>query len=245
MSKVKELVDAVRRLNAQKSTGPRTPQGRQRAKFNALKHNLSGQHLILQETEVAAYNRTSDAMLKHLNPKSEPENQIALKIIDTNFRLNRMVAIENNMFSFGIVENEHAASDNEDRIEVMGAQTRAWIQHAPLFDTIGRYESRLSRQLIKYQQEFERLQAVRKRQERIDEDKTDEEIEADRFDPASFLQNSKDPDAYRLLSYLKPPPGWKKPLPESENGDAATADPPQTEGADTEKEATTPEKQAA
>jgi hypothetical protein len=177
-------------------------------------------------------------MLKHLNPKSKPENQIALKIIDTNFRLNRMVAIENNMFSFGVVENEHGSSDNEDRIEVMGAQTRAWIQHAPLFDTIGRYEARLSRQLLKYQQEFERLQAVRKRQERIDEDKTDEEIEADRFDPASFLQNSKDPDAYRLLSYLKPPPGWKKPLPEPENSAAATADP-------AEKKENVVEKQAA
>ncbi|HEY3823857.1 MAG TPA: hypothetical protein VGL82_04830 [Bryobacteraceae bacterium] len=221
----------------ERSTSPRTPQGRQRAKFNALKHNLSGQHLILQETEVAAYNRTSDGMLKDLKPKSEPERQIALKIIDTNFRLNRMVAIENNMFSFGITENEHRDSDNEDRIEVMGAQTRAWIQHAPLFDTIGRYEARLSRQLLKYQQEFERLQAVRKRQERIDEDKTDEEIEADRFDPASFLQNSKDPDAYRLLSYLKPPPGWKKPLPELENGDPATADPLQKEEPTLEKQA--------
>jgi hypothetical protein len=149
MSLVKEVVDVVRQFNAQKSMDPKTPQGRQRAKFNALKHNLSGQHLILQETEVAAYNRTSDAVLKDLRPKSEPERQIALKIIDTNFHLNRMTAIENNMFSFGIVENEHAASDNEDRIEVRGAQTRAWIQHAPLFDTIGRYEARLERQLLK------------------------------------------------------------------------------------------------
>jgi hypothetical protein len=75
---------------------------------------------------------------------------------------------------------------------------------------------------------------VRKRQERIDEDKTDEEIEADKFDPASFLQNSNDPDAYRLLSYLPPPPGWKKPLPE-----------PEIEESGTEKEAGLPEKQAA
>ncbi|HEY3824205.1 MAG TPA: hypothetical protein VGL82_06580 [Bryobacteraceae bacterium] len=245
MSLVKEVVDVVRQLNAQKSTGPRTPQGRQRAKFNALKHNLSGQHLILQETEVAAYNRTSDGMLKDLKPKSEPERQIALKIIDTNFRLNRMAAIENNMFSFGITENEHRDSDNEDRIEVMGAQTRAWIQHSGIFDTLGRYEARLQRQLIKYQQEIERLQAVRKRQERIDEDKTDEEIEADRFDPASFLQNSKDPDAYRLLSYLKPPLGWKKPLPEPENSAPVTADPPQTAGTDPQKEENVVEKQAA
>jgi hypothetical protein len=238
MALTKQLLDDIRRLNAQKSTGPKTQAGRQRARFNAFKHGLSGQNLILQKHEFEAYNEMSDRMLKHLKPKSEPERQIAVKIIDTNFRLNRLPAIENNMFSFGIVENEHGDSDNEDRIEVMGAQSRAWIQHHHIFDTLGRYEARLQRQLLKYQQEFERLQAVRKRQESLDEDKTDEEIEADRFDPASFGSDSTEPGAYRLLRPLPPPKGWVKPLPEAENSPEGSAPPLETE-------ATTPEKQAA
>jgi hypothetical protein len=237
MSLTKQVLDEVRRLNAQKSTGPKTQAGRQRARFNAFKHGLSGQNLILQKHEFEAYNEMSDRMLKHLKPKSEPERQIAVKIIDTNFRLNRLPAIENNMFSFGIVENEHANSDNEDRIEVMGAQSRAWIQHHHIFDTLGRYEARLQRQLLKYQQEFERLQAVRKKQEWVDEDKTDEEIEADRFDPASFMQTSTGPNGYRLLSHLPPPKGWVKPLPEAENGDPTSSDPPQSKAPDVEKQA--------
>jgi len=55
-------------------------------------------------------------MLLDLKPKSEPERQIAQKIIDTNFRLNRLTAIENNMFSFGLIHNE-ANTDHDDRIE--------------------------------------------------------------------------------------------------------------------------------
>jgi hypothetical protein len=81
----------------------------------------------------------------------------------------------------------------------MAAQTRAWTARSNSFDVLGRYESRLSRQLLKYQEEFERLQAVRKEQERIDSHRSRNEIKRDKphrresvvrpdqqFDPASF-----------------------------------------------------------
>ena len=186
-----------------KSSGPRTDRGKQRSRLNAVKHNLSGQHLILQETEVEAYNRMSAAMLNDLNPKSEPERQIAQKIIDINFRLNRLTAIENNLFTFGLTANEKD-NDNDDRIEIMAAQTRAWTERASTFDVIGRYEARLSRQLLKYQEEFERLQTVRRDQEFRDRHKSAEEMEQDRFDPSSFRP---DPGAWRILNYLPPPKG--------------------------------------
>ncbi len=169
--------------------------------MNAVKHNLSGQHLMLQETELAAYNRMSSAMLNDLNPKTEPERQIAQKVIDTNFRLNRLASIENNIFSFGLTENERD-TDHDDRIEVMAAQTRAWIERANSFDTLGRYEARLSRQLLKYQEEFERLQAERRKQEFAGRHRSPEEIEEDRFNPASFGQIA---DSYRILTHLPPP----------------------------------------
>ncbi|MDP9052921.1 MAG: hypothetical protein M3N93_01250, partial [Acidobacteriota bacterium] len=44
----------------------------------------------------------------------------------------------------------------------MYAQTLAWKEDAPAFDLLGRYEARLSKQLLQYQKEFERLQTVRK-----------------------------------------------------------------------------------
>ena len=148
------------------------------------------------------------AMLIDIKPKTEPERQIAQKIIDTNFRLNRLTAIENNMFSFALLGNE-TGTDHDDRIEVMAAQTRAWIERANSFDVLGRYESRLSRQLIKYQEEFERLQAVRKEQERIDSHRSRNEIKRDQFDPASFGEITAalldGPGFYHILSPLPPP----------------------------------------
>jgi hypothetical protein len=79
MSLSKDLIDEINRANTQKSTGPRSVPGKQRSRMNAVKHNLSGQHLILQDTELAAYNRMSASMLNDLNPKSEPERRIAHK----------------------------------------------------------------------------------------------------------------------------------------------------------------------
>ena len=194
MSLTNELIDEVRRPKAK-------PAGRQRSRFNAVKHNLSGQNLILLESERVAYNRMATSMLNDLNPKTEPERQIAQKIIDTNFRLNRLTAIESNMFSFGLLENERD-NDSDDQIETMAAQTRAWIERANSFDLLGRYETRLSRQLLKYQQEFERLQAERK-------SRPAEEKEQDPFDPASFGKLSPEfiagPGTYRVMTPLLPP----------------------------------------
>ena len=206
MSLTKQLIAEINRANAQKSSGSKTQIGKQRSRMNAVKHNLSGQNLILQESEVEAYNRMSTSMFNDLKPKSEPEHQIAQKIIDTNFRLNRLTAIENNLFNLGLTQNETDA-DQDDRIEVMAAQTRAWIEHANTFDTIGRYEARLSRQLLKYQQEFERLQALRKQHEFADRHRSAEQIEGDKFNPASF---GPSPDGYRILTHLPPPTDLQK-----------------------------------
>src|SRR5580693_8633762 len=145
MSLTKDLIKEINRANAQHSSGPVGRAGKQRSSMNAMKHNLTGQSMILLETETEAYNRMGAAMLIDLKPKSEPERQIAQKIIDTNFRLNRLTAIENNLFSFATAANETDTA-HDDRLEVMAAQTRAWIERAPTLDTLGRYEARLSRQ---------------------------------------------------------------------------------------------------
>src|SRR5580658_5576708 len=214
MSLNKQLINEINRINAQKSTGPTSRLGKQRSRLSAVKHNLSGQNMILLSSETEAYNRMGTAMLTDLKPKSEPERQIAQKIIDTNFRLNRLTAIENNMFTFGLTGSE-TDCPHDDRVEVMAAQTRAWTERANYFDTLGRYESRLSRQLLKYQEEFERLQAVRKAQERIDSHRSRNDIRRDQFDPASFGRISaallEGPGVYHILSHLPPPKDFKNP----------------------------------
>jgi len=181
----KELRAAINRANAEKSTGPRTPEGKQRSRMNAFKHNLTGQSLILQEDELESYQRLSKTFLSDLQPKDELERQMVQKIIDTNFRLNRIASIENNMFNFGLIENE-TQTVHDDRIEVMIAQTRSWMNRSSSFEVLGRYESRLTRQLLLFTRELERLQKDRRDRERIEKENLAKEKKQDDFDLASF-----------------------------------------------------------
>ena len=157
----KETHALINQQNAQHSTGPKTTEGKERSKLNAVKHNLSGNHLVLQNHEYAEHTRMTKAMLADLKPQTEPERQIAQKIIDLNFRINRITAIENNLLNFDMSANDPQSIEDEG-IARMFAQTRAWKKDAQSFEILGRYEARLSRQLLQYQKEFERLQTVRK-----------------------------------------------------------------------------------
>ena len=181
----KEIRDEINRANAGKSTGPKTTEGKQRSAMNAFKHGLTGQSLMLQPNEMEAYNRLTVALLSDLKPKTEPECQLAQKIIDGHFRLNRLAGVENNMFNFGLIQHT-TDTPHDDRVEVMVAQTRAWIEQSHAFDVLGRYETRLSRQLLKYTEEFERLQTVR-RAEAVAARQTKENITVTQ-DMASFGQ---------------------------------------------------------
>ena len=160
----KSIRALINRANAEKSTGPRTKAGKQRAALNAFKHNLSGQHLVLVEHEFDAYHDACERALRDMKPQTEMERQIAQKIIDINFRLNRITSLETNMFNLDTV---HAATDmyDDDRTEIMCAQTRAWKNESHHFDLLGRYEARLSKQLLNYQKELERLQTLHKAEE--------------------------------------------------------------------------------
>ncbi len=139
----REIREEINRANAFKSMGPKTPGGKHRSAMNAFKHGLTGQSLMLQPNEMEAYNRLTAVLLSDLKPKTEPERQLAQKIIDCHFRLNRLAGVENNMFNFGLIQHT-TDTDHDDRVEVMVAQTRSWIEQSHAFDVLGRYEARLS-----------------------------------------------------------------------------------------------------
>jgi hypothetical protein len=161
----KQLRDIINHQNSLRSTGPKSAAGKKRSSLNAFKHGLSGNHLVMQTHEFAAYEQLTGKMMADLMPVSEPERQIAQKIIDLNFRINRITAIENNMLNFDIGPNEPDFEEDEGIARMMG-QARAWKKDAQSFEILGRYESRLSKQLLQYQKELERLQAVRTLQSR-------------------------------------------------------------------------------
>src|SRR5262249_23006097 len=62
--------------NALKSTGPRTPQGKERSRMNGLKHGLSGAGVVLPDDMRAEVDRLIAVYTKEFRPSNEDERQI-------------------------------------------------------------------------------------------------------------------------------------------------------------------------
>jgi hypothetical protein len=205
----KQLRDLINQQNALRSTGPKTAAGKQRSSLNAFKHGLSSNHFAMQQHEFTAYEDLTERMLRDLKPVTEPEKQIAQKIVDLNFRLNRITAIENNMLNFDMGPNEPAHEEDEGIARMMG-QARAWKQDAHAFEILGRYEARLSKQLLQYQTELERLKAVRKA-EAAETEKLSQTTETTTLNPESASFGTTAP-AY-VMSAAPGPAQTREPLP--------------------------------
>ncbi len=67
-----EIRDEINRVNAEKSTGPKTPEGKQHSAMNAFKHGLTGSSVMLPSNEMEAYNRLTASVLSDLKLKPNP-----------------------------------------------------------------------------------------------------------------------------------------------------------------------------
>ena len=197
----------INRANSKRSTGPKTPEGKQRAAMNATTHGLTGNRLILQAHEHEAYNRLTKALKEDLQPKTEQERQLVQKLIDCHTRLNRIAALDGNILNFGLIQNETDA-DHDDALETIVAQCRSWIENADSFEKLGRYEARISRQLLQYTKEFERLQKDRRNREENeawerDQAERERARQAEEEAEKSTEATETKPDKPKLASFCK------------------------------------------
>ena len=93
MKPSKEKMSA-NRLNAKKSTGPRTEAGKAISRRNGLKHGLTGEGVILPGEDVDAVAGRYDRLVAELKPKSELGLVMAHRISIMSVRLDRCVIHE-------------------------------------------------------------------------------------------------------------------------------------------------------
>src|SRR5712691_4443326 len=113
------------RENAQKSTGPRTVAGKRRASLNALRHGLTGQTVVLPSDDLAAYTESCRQIQSELKPAGLLQTKVVQTIADTYWRLDRIRAMENNLFSLGFAEQSPHISTDDPAIHAALAQAKA------------------------------------------------------------------------------------------------------------------------
>jgi len=86
------------RLNAQKSTGPRTAEGKAAVAQNAVKHGLSARLDVIKGEDQAEFDRHREAMLGELAPVGAMEAMLAERVVNLSWRLKRVERTQNEAF---------------------------------------------------------------------------------------------------------------------------------------------------
>src|SRR5580700_8143500 len=143
------------RRNAQRSTGPKTIEGKSNSSRNNLRHGLTGQINILPTEDREAHDAFCNDLTNSLKPETPMEQQFAQSVAEDSWRLNRVRAIENNIFALG-----HEGERRETHIAL--ADARTFQTEANQFQLLTVYEQRINRNLQRNLKQLQELQAERK-----------------------------------------------------------------------------------
>jgi hypothetical protein len=89
---------AANRRNALKSTGPRTSEGKQHSRCNAVRHGLTAETVIGALEDVADYRSFEAAITADYDAQSTIERELVLRLASLLWRLRRATTIETGLF---------------------------------------------------------------------------------------------------------------------------------------------------
>jgi hypothetical protein len=96
MTSFKQL--EANRRNAEKSTGPKSVEGKQRSRCNAIRHGLTAETVIASLENVDDYKDFEAAITADYDAKSAVERELILRLASLLWRLRRATAIESGLF---------------------------------------------------------------------------------------------------------------------------------------------------
>ena len=167
--------------NAKKSTGPTSQAGKDRSRLNAYVHGLSLQTRIMPEEEMKLFNQFSEGITAEFNPATLNEQQLAQSYASFQWRINRCAAIEENMFTLGLMaEVAENLQLEHPQAHTAASYAKTFREEAKEFDRLSMYNQRLLAGAAKVLKELQQLQAERRKRE-----------ESDMCDAANIYENYK------------------------------------------------------
>jgi hypothetical protein len=150
------------RANALLSTGPKTDAGRKRSSMNALRHGITGQVTTMSDEDRAAHDKLSSALIKDLAPEGAMEIQLAQRIATDSWRLNRISAVEDNLFALGQLQHGGQTCPDAPQLDDALTMAHTYTQESKQLQLLSLYEQRINRAIQKNLALLRSLQATRK-----------------------------------------------------------------------------------
>jgi hypothetical protein len=202
---------AANRLNAQKSTGPRTEAGQRASSKNAVKSALTGRTVLLPTDDRDEYAVLLATFQNDLQPIGQLECELVQIIVDCHWRLRRIQELEYAFYAHGDEQFADLFADcpEQDRRSKIVLQTH--LTYEKQLRNLHIQESRIDRKRAKALNELEALQSQRLEQSR---DREGAEFRAD--------QSMSDAEFFAALDAGYVPPSiadaYNKITRESRNG---------------------------
>jgi len=124
------------RKNAQKSTGPRTPEGKAKVSQNAVKHGMFSRSIVLACESNDEFDQLFGEMLQQYDPQTPMERLLVDRVVCEAWRLERLQRIEREMMDARLEAEPAAGGDG-------GTLGSCFADGA--LDRLGRYIGRVDR----------------------------------------------------------------------------------------------------
>jgi hypothetical protein len=161
------------RANAQQSTGPRTPEGKEKAAQNALKHGLFTRETVIRGEDEGEFAEHRENLLNQLIPGTPLEETLADRVVDLSWRLKR--AARDQEKAFVVLYGKHTAGAGEALEPAQRDATIGWMivedfNGEAVLDRLLRYERRIESSMYRALNELRRVhdQAQKARQETLE-----------------------------------------------------------------------------
>lgn len=155
---------AANRKNAQKSTGPKTPEGRAAVRLNGVKHGLTGATLVLPgEKESDFESLLADFESEH-QPATPTEEALVRQIAMAQWRLRRLYHVEAAFFNLRLMDLEEEIEEDYNNLEPadkLAVVVKNDSGRSSVRENLSRIEGRLERSFYKALRELQRLRAAR------------------------------------------------------------------------------------
>ena len=170
------------RSNAQKSTGPRTAEGKATVAQNAVKHGLSARLDVIKREDQAEFDLHREAMLGELGPVGPMESMLAERVVSLSWRLKRVERIQNEVFDALLADRSSplaklvqslspkgaGRAEGEDDF-ALGRVVIKDFSNSRVLDRLLMYERRIEHSLYKTMAELQRLRLLRELDRPVEE----------------------------------------------------------------------------
>ena len=169
------------RRNAQKSTGPRTSEGKAAVSQNAVKHGFLARQAVISSESQADFDLYRDQILAELDPVSPMESMLAERIVSLSWRLKRAALIQNQTIdalnarntssplakltqslSFNVAGKSLSNAGGFNGELALGRLAIKDFANARVLDRLLMYERRIEHSFYKTLLEFQRLNLIKK-----------------------------------------------------------------------------------